>query len=668
MINTTRHIDSFPALASSEEDSGLTQIYRGARGPALLLCIACFMVCAADSFWLALPQNYGIMTDATDRVWEACYHVLLGSPVTLLVMASGIYLFSAHSHLMTGDLWKHPIPRFAVAYAIWALIYEIYRIYRMDPQPKITEAFLFQQWMVVPEHLTYLTVMLGLLIVAPMLRPIADSKNRNLFRYMFALFIGSLVVIQIYTWPGLPHGEMFIFPALEKTPVATIAQYFILSLLGWIAYNYRPSRKVRCLIYAVGIIAVLAGICMELAIGPAYAFGSGNLSVLNDFSLISFCKNMAIFFLAVTCAETRPDPDRENCFLQRLAGSTLIIYLIHYLILSIFYDNGFLSIWGISARVGIWIYAIFTYCIGAVIALTVRGIGSGLHGSWKKKALPTVCILVLFLNITVMPSNVYAEDTMTEEIWATQHVSSQAFQNSRTRMKPKKCMFAYNKLVLQWEPVRGAEEYQVWRSDRLKGEYKEFAVTDKTKLKEKSDGEFYYKVRAVNGKNHSQWSVPVHIYSQNGYIKKMYYDDRGCTHFRIHMRSYSDQSAFLLGPGMYNSTQASRYRVFKYERLTTVVDGEEKETREDVLYPYPLEAYPDLDMYQSLEISSDKDGTELDISLPWRLSYYGDEGLQNEEYGYRIEVAVFSEQRDHPFVLSLTGDEKESESMGRVEY
>ena len=81
-----------------------------------------------------------------------------------------------------------------------------------------------------------------------------------------------------------------------------------------------------------------------------------------------------------------------------------------------------------------------------------------------------------------------------------------------------KCSYSYESTVLKWKKVKGAKKYQVLRSEKKGGKYKAFATTKKVSLSKKTTGNYYYKIRAVNGKKKSKLSSPVHLTSVNGSI------------------------------------------------------------------------------------------------------------------------------------------------------
>lgn len=347
------------------------------RGCSLdvLLCITCFMVCALDAVWLTMPQYYGTMTPGSaDWLMGCFYRVLFGSPIALLVMVSGADLLSPRRQVTAKALWIDYIAKYAAAYVLWCLVYALYRIHMMDPQPEITAGFLLQQWMVEPEHLWYLPLMIGLFVIVPILRPITASENTKLFRYLIILFIGAMALTMILTWPKLSYGEHYIFVALRKTPIRLIGQYIFWLLFGWIAYTYQPSKTVRYLAYGLGILAVIMGTALSLHGITAYSFAFETRPLIGEFSLISFFKNTALFLFIVSVAGKQERNSKRSFFLHRLAECTLMIYIIHYLILCILFDHGFLQTLGIPVWAGVWVCAAITYAACAAIALVIQTI------------------------------------------------------------------------------------------------------------------------------------------------------------------------------------------------------------------------------------------------------------------------------------------------------
>jgi len=100
--------------------------------------------------------------------------------------------------------------------------------------------------------------------------------------------------------------------------------------------------------------------------------------------------------------------------------------------------------------------------------------------------------------------------------------------NAATSIKKAKPKFVVNqcyyangatcKAVLKWKKVKGAKKYIVYRATKKSGKYKKFTTTKKLSISKASKGEYYYKVQAVDGKNKSKMSDPVHLFPAAGQI------------------------------------------------------------------------------------------------------------------------------------------------------
>lgn len=97
--------------------------------------------------------------------------------------------------------------------------------------------------------------------------------------------------------------------------------------------------------------------------------------------------------------------------------------------------------------------------------------------------------------------------------------------------KPKNFIVAVvdNKTTLVWDKVKGASKYQVYRATSKNGTYKAVKTTTNEywiDTKAKSDN-YWYKVRAVKGKNKSSFTSKRHTFyalaKYNGYTKKSGY-------------------------------------------------------------------------------------------------------------------------------------------------
>lgn len=100
-----------------------------------------------------------------------------------------------------------------------------------------------------------------------------------------------------------------------------------------------------------------------------------------------------------------------------------------------------------------------------------------------------------------------------------------------TAKKPKiytaKSAYENGKVVLKWSKVSGATGYEVYRAAKKTGKYVKFATVKTNSLKKAATGAFYYKVRAVKGKQRSKFSDPVLIFAATAVIKEVTFSSVG---------------------------------------------------------------------------------------------------------------------------------------------
>ena len=333
----------------------------------VLRCISCFMVCAIHS--TNMTFDYGL-SDIGTNPWlhHEVYRMLFASPTVLFVMVSGIFFLSPERHVTASKVWKKNVIKLSFAYIFWSLLHALYRISIINPDWDITTSYFIQQWIVQPAHLWYIPMIIGLYIICPILRPITATYDTKLFKYIIGLFIGGLILWTVLNWPMMPEAaQPYVNPIIEKTPVSLICQYPFWMLFGWIAYTYRPNKGLRYILYAIGLFTVACGIYANIRTGctPETSFF---VAVTQKFSIFSFLKNVALFYFVVTVFRGHEFSKIGQKFLRKLSDSTLLIYLAHYLILMILYNNNVYYSSGISPWLGVWLYAITAYIGGGLLA------------------------------------------------------------------------------------------------------------------------------------------------------------------------------------------------------------------------------------------------------------------------------------------------------------
>ena len=167
------------------------------------------MVVMVHSSRFAMPyRDYHVVAIGTNDWYGMAFYVtLFASPTVLFVMVSGIFFLTPQRNVTARKIWSKNVPKMACAYVFWCLIYALYRIHMMDPQPEFTAKLLLTEWIVQPTHLWYIPMIIGLYILTPFFRCITKLADGKLYRYGLALFLGALLINSIITMPELPYGS-----------------------------------------------------------------------------------------------------------------------------------------------------------------------------------------------------------------------------------------------------------------------------------------------------------------------------------------------------------------------------------------------------------------------------------------------------------------------------
>ena len=297
--------------------------------------------------------------------------------------------------------------------------------------------------------------------------------------------------------------------------------------------------------------------------------------------------------------------------------------------------------------------------------------------------------LVLTAAFVVLPSaggvQAFAQtNSEAEETQPTKApLSKEGFAKARPELLTSRCRGTSTGIAMEWREVPGAKEYQIWRAEKKDGEYSKFASTEELKLKAKADGDYYYRMRAVRGKETSLWSMTVQLYCVSGYVEKMYYGEDGFTHFKVRVSNHTDQPVYFLGTGLYTPFRRAHYQVEKYDLETGDKEGK----------PFPMTAYLSCSVNGSVKVPAQTDQKKLDVWVPMKLPMLGETGMRSEidlekeeavlnaatnpesEYGnelqkrwfgYRVGMLFYPNMDTPAFALNVTEQEKGSKAPARI--
>ena len=299
----------------------------------ILRCFSCFMVILGHAPYFF---DYSNTIEAGSLTWAIviAMRCFFTSGTTMFVMVSGIFFLSPERHMSAKKIWSKNVLKLSLAYIVWSLLYALFRMLYTDPKP-ISLFALMEETLIEEDHLWYIPMIIGIYVMVPILRIITENAKIKHYKYMIGLMIAAFTLNTIYSineYGVFPYGGGEINAIILKTPMNDICQYFWYAIFGYYLYTYRPSPKIRKLIYVLGVISFATSFLLNVFLYlKAGNFESG--SIIHKFTITTFGKNTAIFLFIISFFSDIKLSDRTKKIISKISASTLFIYLAHWMIL-----------------------------------------------------------------------------------------------------------------------------------------------------------------------------------------------------------------------------------------------------------------------------------------------------------------------------------------------
>ena len=313
----------------------------------ILRIVAIFFV-----VFVHLAAQHWADVDVSSRAWFAfnLYCTTGKWSVPIFVMISGA-LFLGRDVSISSILKKN-VARIATVFLFWSGCYALIDlVFRHAPLSVVLSQFITGHY-----HLWFLYMIVGLYLLIPLLRPIAQSET--LMRYFLLL-----ALIFTFLLPQLVLYSSFISPQLSVV-IKTVSMYtycyfplgFTVYFVGGYYLSRRDfSRREEAVLYAVGILALLFSIIAPVV--HAKAQGAPSAVFYNYDSLNVLLTSVPIFVFAkqhLNLSSFR-EGDRQAkalAFVRQLSRYSFGVYLVHPMVIELlqhfgidtFSCNGFFSV------------------------------------------------------------------------------------------------------------------------------------------------------------------------------------------------------------------------------------------------------------------------------------------------------------------------------------
>ena len=266
----------------------------------------------------------------TSQAWQVfnIYSGLTRWWVPVFVMLSGMFMLDHKRGLPLTKLFFHNILRVLVALAFWGGVYAVVGY--------VTSGGRFTWWGLwnailnalrgnTHDHLWTLYVIIGLYLVAPILRAFCRGASRKDLHYFFVLafLFASLLPMAFRVWPNSTATLHLWYDRLQVQLVLGYVGYFV---VGYYLREYLLSRVAEAIVYVLGVCGAIVTVW-----GTAVLSRGAGVTV--DTLYDSFFPNMVFFSVAVVVlfryvlgiSEERSRRQR----LSRVAQISFGVYLVH---------------------------------------------------------------------------------------------------------------------------------------------------------------------------------------------------------------------------------------------------------------------------------------------------------------------------------------------------
>lgn len=286
-----------------------------------VICIFCMML-------LHICASQYDEIDVTSVSWQTInvYDSLVRFCVPEFVMISGVFFLNPERDYPLKKLLKNNILRIVTAYFFWSFCYALGN--NLMEYRTINAAFLgsvARDTFTGHYHLWFLNMIVGIYLVVPFLRKIAE--NKKMLEYFILLsfvvcYLGNLLKL-------LPVVGEVVGTILDKGSLFLVAGYTGFFMAGYYFSTYEISKKLRNTIYALGVLSVIVTIAgtgvISVHTGRAY-------HALYDYLLPTTClAAWAVFLFFQNTVSKVAFSERSRKWIEKLAALSFGMYLVHVL-------------------------------------------------------------------------------------------------------------------------------------------------------------------------------------------------------------------------------------------------------------------------------------------------------------------------------------------------
>lgn len=255
-----------------------------------------------------------------------------GTP--LFLMLSGALLLDEDRQISAREFYRRKFLPICLLLVFWLLFYAVWRAVItpliMGNPIDFKEFFDYLLWQTGRfNHLWYLFMLIGAYLVIPILRLFVKRENK---KYILGLIILNVIVQFIVQTAGVFTLDMkhTVGEYISKFHVEYATGYIPYLLIGWYLMAFPLKRKIKIILEAAGLIALLAIVLVV-------QFQIGNIPTIRVYvsemnTLPAMLYGVGVFLLVTDICGERKTKTRAGSFLPQMSFG---VYVMHVFVLDI---------------------------------------------------------------------------------------------------------------------------------------------------------------------------------------------------------------------------------------------------------------------------------------------------------------------------------------------
>lgn len=258
------------------------------------------------------------------------YGSLAAWMVPVYLMLSGASFLDPEKEVTVRSIWSKNIFRMFLAFVVWSILYAVYNhISGQDAHTDWIEMLFTGHF-----HLWFLPMIMGIYMLLPLLRAISRNLKGTAYVFFISLIMSvAFPMMQDLGW--MPDAELIT----GMNNVGFISSHVCFFFAGWLFHKVELSKKQRCFLYTVGILATIIVFwgTWQLTLRD----GVHNEDMQSDSNLLTGIQGIALFVLVKElCKNKRYSLETQEA-LKTYSSLTFGVYLVHVMLIALLDRFGF---------------------------------------------------------------------------------------------------------------------------------------------------------------------------------------------------------------------------------------------------------------------------------------------------------------------------------------